>query len=113
MDVHNIHCSVGVKLKASHGNRIVNLEWSKDDHIPFLSTIYITGLDRLGILQEIAGVISESSLNIKEIKIKTEGGIFEGQIVLNIPDMKEGAKIVKNLLQVKGVKSVNRVQSVK
>lgn len=27
VDVHSIHCPVGLKLKASHGDRIVNLEW--------------------------------------------------------------------------------------
>lgn len=111
VDVHNIHCSVGVKLKASHGDHIVNLEWAKNEHIPFTSTIFITGIDRMGMLQEISGVISECSLNIKEIKIRTEGGIFEGQIVLDIPDVKEANKVSKKLQQVKGVKSVNRVQN--
>lgn len=112
VEVHNIHCSVGVKLKASHGDRIVNLEWSKDGHFPFVSTIYITGFDRLGILKDIVGVITDNSLNIKGMKISTEGGVFEGQIVLYVQGTKEIEKISKNLLQVKGVKSVNRVQNI-
>lgn len=112
VEVHSIHCPTGLRLKASHGNKIVSLEWSENSQLPFVSTIYITGFDRLGILQDITHAITENSLSIKEMRMKAEDGIFEGQIVLFVQSTKVLEMISKNLMQIKGVKSVNRIQNV-
>lgn len=112
VDVHSINCSVGLKLKASHGNRIVNLEWSENARFPFVSTINITGLDRVGMLRDITEAITSKALNIKSLKIDTEGGVFQGQLVLFVLDTNEISRITKDISQIKGVESVNRIQQV-
>lgn len=112
VDVHGINCSEGLRLKASHGNKIVNLEWSENARFPFVSTINITGLDRVGMLRDITEVLTSNSLNIKSVKIDTDRGVFQGQLVLYVSDTAEIRKISKNISQIKGVNSVNRIQQV-
>ena len=53
VEVHSINCPVALKLKASHGNRIVNLEWGSYTQFPFISAITINGIDRIGMLNDI------------------------------------------------------------
>lgn len=112
VDVHSISCPVGLKLKASHGDRIVNLEWSENAKFPFVSTINLTGLDRIGMLRDISEVLTSNSINVKNLKIDTEGGVFQGHIVLFVQNTAEIRKISKELSQIKGMKSVNRIQQV-
>lgn len=112
VDVHSIHCSVAQKLKASHGNMIVNLEWSNQAKYPFISTIKVSGIDRMGLLKDITEVITSNSLNIKSVNIETEGGVFEGNVVLFVIDTNELKGITKRLSQIKGIKSVNRIQRI-
>lgn len=110
VDVHSINCPEGLKLKASHGNRIVNLQWSENARFPFACTLNVTGLDRVGMLRDITNVITTNELNIKSVQIDTDGGVFHGQLVLFVADTNEISKITKNISQIKGVKSVNRMR---
>ncbi len=84
VDVHSISCPVGLKLKASHGNRIVNLEWNENAKFPFVSTINLTGLDRMGMLRDITEILTSNSINIKSLKIDTEAGVFQGHLVHSV-----------------------------
>lgn len=112
VDVHSISCPVGLKLKASHGNRIVNLEWNENAKFPFVSTINLTGLDRMGMLRDITEILTSNSINIKSLKIDTEAGVFQGHLILFVQNTAEIRKISKELSQIKGMKSVNRIQQV-
>lgn len=112
VDVHSISCPVGLKLKASHGDRIVNLEWHENAKFPFVSTINLTGLDRMGMLRDITEILTSNSINIKSLKIDTEAGVFQGYLVLFVQNTAEIRKISKELSQIKGMKSVNRIQQV-
>ena len=112
VDVHGVNCPVALKLKASHGDRLVNLEWSNQANFPFVSTVKVSGLDRMGILRDITEVLTNNTMNIKSMQMETNGGVFEGTIVLFVLDTQELKNIAKRLSQIKGVKSVNRIQKI-
>lgn len=111
VEVHSIHCPVGLKLKASQGDRIVNLEWGSYTQFPFMSTIIVTGIDRMGMLNDITKVITAGSLNIKEMNIETNDGVFEGRIVVYVHDVNDLQTLCSRIAKIKGVKAVNRKQS--
>lgn len=111
VEVHSIHCPVGLKLKASHGDQIVNLEWGSYTQFPFVTAITVTGIDRMGILNDITKVITAGSLNIKTMNIESNDGVFDGRIVVNVHDVNDLQTLCSRIAKIKGVKTVNRKQS--
>lgn len=111
VDVHDIHCPTGLKLKASQGDRIINLEWGSYTQFPFTTTITITGIDRIGMLNDITKVITAGSLNIKGVNIESNDGVFEGRIVVYVHDVNDLQTLCSRIAKIKGVKAVNRKQS--
>ncbi|WP_029904755.1 bifunctional (p)ppGpp synthetase/guanosine-3',5'-bis(diphosphate) 3'-pyrophosphohydrolase [Prevotella sp. 10(H)] len=111
VDVHIINCPVGLKLKASHGDKIVNLEWGSYTQFPFVSTIMVTGIDRLGMLNDITKVITAGSLNIKGMTIESNDGVFDGKIIVYVHDVNDLQTLCARIAKIKGVKAVNRTQT--
>lgn len=111
VEVHSIHCPVGLKLKASHGDRIVNLEWGSYTQFPFLTTIIVTGIDRMGMLNDITKVITAGSLNIKGLSIESNDGVFDGRIIVYVHDVNDLQSLCSRIARIKGVKAVNRKQN--
>lgn len=112
VEVHSIHCPVGLKLKASQGDRIINLEWGSYTQFPFLTSITVTGIDRMGMLNDITKVITAGSLNIKGLNIESNDGIFEGRIVVYVHDVNDLQTLCSRIAKIKGVEAVNRKQDV-
>lgn len=111
VEVHSIHCPVGLKLKASHGDRIVNLEWGSYTQFPFTTSITVTGIDRMGMLNDITKVITAGSLNIKSMSIESNDGVFDGRISVYVHDVNDLQTLCSRIAKIKGVKTVNRKQS--
>lgn len=112
VDVHYINCPVGLKLKAAYGNRIINLKWDDSYQQPFLSTIIISGIDRVGMLNDITKLISSDSLNIKSFNIISNDGVFEGKAVVYVHDVDNLKRLCSRISKIKGVKLVNRKQNI-
>lgn len=112
IEVHGINCPVGLKLKASHGDQIVNLQWGNYATAPFMSTITIVGIDRVGILNDITQAISSGSMNMKSVNIDSNDGIFEGRVVVYVHDVEGLKKLCARIAKIDGVKTVSRKQNV-
>lgn len=111
VEVHSMNCPVGLKLKASHGNKIINLEWGKSSSLSTLTTITINGIDRVGMLSDITKIITAGMLNIKSLNIESNDGIFEGKVVVAVHDVDSLQDLCNQLSKIKGVESVSRKQS--
>lgn len=109
VQVHSVNCPVGLKLKASYGDKILNLEWGDYRQYSFLSTIIIRGIDRIGMLNEITKVITTDAVNIKSLSIESNDGIFEGKANLYVHNVADVQKLCSQILKIDGVQSVNRL----
>lgn len=109
IQVHGVNCPVGLKLKASFGNKILTLEWGQYAQYSFLSTIIIRGIDRVGMLNDITKVIITDSVNIKSLNIESNDGIFEGKVSLFVHSVVDVQKLCSQILKIEGVQSVNRL----
>lgn len=107
--VHGINCPVGLKLKASFGNKILNLQWGNYVQYSFLSTIVVRGIDKIGMLSEISKVIATDSVNIKSLNIDTKDGVFDGKIYIFVHNVADINKICSSLLKIDGIQSVHRL----
>lgn len=112
VEVHKKNCRNAVKLSAQHGDRIVPAKWSSEKIMSYLSVINVRGIDRLGILYDVAGLISsELNVNIRELHIYSHDGIFDGTISLYVRSSTDLKMIMDKVKTIKGIEKVNRIES--
>ncbi len=111
--IHKSQCPVALKLKSSSGNRIRSVEWITHKVLSFPAILEIKGIDEVGVLKEIARIISEDySINISKISIETKDGIFNGILHIYVYSAEDINNLCMNLLKIAAVKSVNRIDTV-
>lgn len=112
IDLHKRDCSEAIKLMSSYGGSIVEAEWATHKLMSFLSVIKINGIDRMGMLSNIANLISnEHAVNMRTVQFETFDGIFEGVIHLYVPNTEELNNLILKLLKIKGINSVLRIEN--
>lgn len=110
--IHKRKCPVAAKLKSSFGNRIIATEWDTHKVLSFLVDIYVKGIDRVGLLNEVTQVISNQlNVNMRKLTVETIDGIFEGKIQLWVHDVEDVKTIVGNLRHIDHIKTATRVES--
>ena len=110
IEIHKRACPVAAKLKTSYGNRILDIKWDMHRKPYFDATIRISGIDRLGMLNEITQVISsQMNVNIHKILITCEEGIFEGTIEMRVHDRANVRAIMDNLKKIQDLKEISEI----
>lgn len=108
--IHKLDCHVAARLKSSHGNRVLSARWTMNRILIFEAAVYIRGLDRMGLLNQITQVISQLlSVNIRKLEIETKEGLFEGKIYVFVHDTSDVRNIINNLKKIPDIKEVGRI----
>lgn len=107
--IHKRQCEIAAKLKASDGNHILAAKWDTHKQISFPATLHIDGIDHIGVLHQITGVLSQQlNVNIHNLVINSTDGIFKAEIQLGVHDVNDIRSICKNLKKIKEIKDVKR-----
>ena len=110
IEIHKRACPVANRLKTSYGNRILDAKWDMHKKLFFDATIKIEGIDRMGILVDVSRVItSQMSVNIRQLTIKGDDGVFDGSIELRVHDREDVRNIISNLKKIDGVQNVTQI----
>lgn len=110
IEIHNRACSVANKLKASYGNRILDVKWDMHKRLFFNAIIRISGTDRRGLLNDVTRVISnQMNVDIRKLTISTNEGIFEGTVEMRVHDRNEVNDIVAQLKRVDSLQEVAQI----
>jgi len=111
--IHRTNCPNAAKLMANYGYRIVKAKWTKQLELAFLTGLRIRGIDEVGLINKLTTVISNDfKVNIRSITVDSDNGIFEGSIMIYVNNTEHLDKLIKNVLQIKGITSVVRFDSV-
>ncbi len=109
--IHKPTCPTAIRLSSNEGNRIVAVKWAIHKFVSFLARINITGIDRIGLVNDITNIISyELSVNMTNINFSVDKGIFEGTIDLYVHHTKDLNNLILKISNVKGIESVKRVE---
>ena len=82
----------------------------KKDPIRFLAGIKITGIDKIGLINDVTRLISsDMNLNIKSFHLDTHENSTEGEVMLYIDDTIALKKLLHNLNQIEGIKKATRI----
>ena len=112
--VHKATCDELNRLAAQFGRNIVKeeIKWSQHKAMSYLVTTELRGIDRQGILLDLAKVVSaDFNINIREVNIHSHDGIFEGSVSLYVKDAESLHAVMDKLRKIKGIESVKRTLS--
>ena len=112
--VHKATCDELNRLASQFGNNIVKeeIKWSQHKAMSYLVTAEIRGIDRMGILLDLAKVVSDDfNTNIREVNIHSHDGIFEGSVSLYVKDAEGLNAVMDRIRQIKGIETVKRAMN--
>ena len=108
--IHKRQCPVAAKLKTSDGNHILAATWDVHKTLFFPATIKVSGIDNIGILHEMTGVLSNQlNINIYKLTVSTKDGIFDCEIQLGVHDVEDVKTICNKLKNMTGIEEVTRI----
>jgi GTP pyrophosphokinase len=109
--IHKPKCPVAIRIMSNEGNRIIAVKWAIHKLVSFLARISMTGIDRLGLVNEITNIISsELKVNMTNINISVKDGIFNGTIDIYVHHTKDLNNLILKISNIKGIESVKRVE---
>ena len=77
--------------------------------LSFPATLHIVGFDRVGVLHQITGILSQQlNMNIHSIHIDTSDGLFTAELRLGVHDAKDLQNICHDLKKIEEVEDVRR-----
>ena len=110
--IHKKTCPKAKELSAKFGDRIVTPEWKSEKVYAFLASIQISGIDKVGMLHKITGVIStDLNVNMRSLNFNATNGVFEGKIDLYVYHTSDINELISKLIKIDGVKKVNRIDA--
>ena len=108
--VHKKDCPNAISLQSNYAYRIILAKWIDSSQQDFKATLEITGMDTLGLTNELTKVISNNMhVNIQSISLSGEAGIFNGQVAVIVPNNAVLKKLIENIKKIDGVDKVTRV----
>lgn len=110
--IHKSGCKEIEKLLVSQGERFIAADWTKSKKQSFLTRLKLNGIDRLGIVSDVTGIISkELNINMRSVKFETNDNIFEGELFLYIHNMEDLVNLTARLKKIKGIHSIHRIEN--
>ena len=110
IEIHKRACPVAAKLKTSYGNRILDVKWDMHKRLFFDAAIRLSGIDRIGLLNEVTQILSaQLNVNIHTINITCDDGIFDGSIELRVHDRADVKSIISSLRAVTDLKEISEI----
>ena len=109
--IHKPKCPVAIRIMSNEGNRIIAVKWAIHKLVSFLARISMTGVDRIGLVNDITNIISsELKVNMTNVNISVRDGIFEGTIDLYVHHTQDLNNLILKISNVRGIESIKRVE---
>ncbi len=107
--IHRTSCPNAQNMISRYPYRVVAAKWTKTKSTTsFISSIKITGVEDLGIVNKIADVISAYNVTIRNFNYSMEDGMFEGTLNILVPNNDVLYGIIRKIHSIKGVLKVIR-----
>ncbi|WP_281234693.1 RelA/SpoT family protein [Flavobacterium gelatinilyticum] len=107
--VHKKDCPNAIGMQSNYAYRIMSAKWIDSSQEEFKAIINITGMDVLGLTNQLTRVISNNmSVNIQSISLSTDAGIFHGQVAVIVQNNTILKKMINAIKKIDGVDKVTR-----
>nr|WP_294935641.1 RelA/SpoT family protein [uncultured Flavobacterium sp.] len=110
--IHRKDCPNAISLQSNFAYRIIQAKWIDSTQEEFKATLKITGMDTLGLTNELTKVISnQMNVNIQSISLSGEAGLFNGQVTVVVQNNIILKRLIDNIKKIDGVDKVTRVNN--
>lgn len=108
--IHKKNCPNALSLQSNYAYRIMQAKWIDSTQQEFTAQITLSGIDNLGLVNNITKVISATMhVNMKSISFQSDDGVFSGKITLVVKNNTMLKKLMDNLKKINGIDKVTRV----
>ena len=108
--IHKKNCPNALRMQSNYDYRILKAKWIDSTQEEFTVSIDLTGIDKIGLLNNITNVISENmNMNIRKLNLETDGGIFKGTIIISVKTNNLVNKVIEKLKKLNGIEKVKRL----
>ncbi|MDG4716335.1 RelA/SpoT family protein [Winogradskyella marincola] len=108
--VHKKNCPNAVSLQSNYAYRIQAAKWIDSSQRAYTSHIKLSGIDNLGLVNDITKLISENlHVNMKSISFSSDDGIFNGDITVEVKNQTMLKNLIDKLKTINGIDKVVRV----
>ncbi len=108
--VHKKDCPNAIAMQSNYAYRIMQAKWIDSTQQEFKAILNITGMDTLGLTNELTKVISNNmNVNIQSISLSGDAGLFKGQVIVIVQNITILKKLIDNIKKIDGVDKVTRV----
>ncbi len=110
LKIHKKNCPNALSLQSNYAYRIMFAKWIDSTQQEFTAVIKMTGIDNLGLVNEVTKLISNSMhVNIKNISFESDDGIFIGKITVVVKNTNLVKKLMDRIKKINGIEKVDRV----
>ena len=107
--VHKKDCPNAIQLQSNFAYRIIQAKWKDSSQEEFKAVIKLTGIDNLGLVNEVTREISNNmNVNIRNITFNSTAGIFTGKITVIVKNNSILKKLMEHLKKINGIDKVTR-----
>lgn len=108
--VHKKNCPNAISLQSNYAYRIISAKWIDSTQEEFTAEIKMTGIDNLGLMNEITEIISDAMhVNMRNLNFSTDGGTFTGRITVVVKNKTILKKLIDHIKQINGIDKVYRI----
>jgi guanosine-3',5'-bis(diphosphate) 3'-pyrophosphohydrolase len=110
LKIHKKNCPNALSLQSNYAYRIMFAKWIDSTQQEFTAVIKMTGIDNLGLVNEVTKLISNSMhVNIKNISFESDDGIFTGKITVVVKNTNLVKTLMDRIKKINGIEKVHRV----
>lgn len=110
--IHKKDCPNAISLQSNYAYRIIKSKWIDSTQEEFKVVLNITGMDTMGLANELTKVISNNMhVNIQSISLSGDAGIFNGQITVIVQNNTILKRLIFNIKKIDGIEKVTRTNA--
>ncbi|WP_203292730.1 RelA/SpoT family protein [Luteirhabdus pelagi] len=108
--VHKKNCPNALQLQSNYSYRIMPAQWIDSTQRDFKSELIITGIDAVGLVNEVTKVISNNlHIDMKSVHFDSNDGVFNGKITVVVNNKNTLNNLVERIKKINGIDKVTRV----
>lgn len=108
--IHRNSCPNAPQMKERFPYRVIKAKWQDTTaKSSFLTTLFVSGIDEMGVVTEITHVIAKDiGVQMRSINVESDRGKFEGILKVLVYNIEHLDFLIHKLKKIKGIVSVTR-----
>jgi GTP pyrophosphokinase len=111
--IHREQCKNVIDLRRRYPYRMVKARWTNEGATSYQTVLKITGSEHAGMMTRLSEAIAKDSrIILRGLTARSSEGLFDGEIVVLVPNTEQLSQLITRLKRVPGVARVTRQDSV-